>query len=76
MLLECKNKYFPYGPKSWLIRALSYTYTNKVVYDFSGSVVYCVSAFSSPYAGPYAYVRSESQPIRSKNSFRISIMIQ
>ena len=27
--LECQNKYFPYGPKSRLIRALLYTYTNK-----------------------------------------------
>ena len=33
MRLECHNKYFPYGPKSWLIRALLYTYTNKVAYD-------------------------------------------
>ena len=33
MHLECQNKYFPYGPKPWLIRALLYTYTNKIVYD-------------------------------------------
>ena len=33
MRLECQNKYFPYGPKSRLIRALLYTYTNKIVYD-------------------------------------------
>ena len=31
--LECQNKYFPYGSKSRLIRALLYTYTNKIVYD-------------------------------------------
>ena len=31
--LECQNKYFPYGPKSRLIRALLYAYTNKIVYD-------------------------------------------
>ena len=31
MRLECQNKYFPYGPKSRLIRALLYTYTNKTV---------------------------------------------
>ena len=31
--LECQNKYFPYGPKSRLIRALLYTYRNKIVYD-------------------------------------------
>ena len=29
MRLECQNKYFPYGPKSRLIRALLYTYPNK-----------------------------------------------
>ena len=33
MRLECKNKYFLYGPKSRLIRALLYTYTNNTVYD-------------------------------------------
>ena len=33
MRLECQNKYFPYGPKSRLIRALLYTYPNKTVYD-------------------------------------------
>ena len=33
MRLECQNEYFPYGPKSRLIRALLYTYTNKIVYD-------------------------------------------
>ena len=31
MRLECQNKYFPYGPKSRLIRALLYTYPNKTV---------------------------------------------
>ena len=31
MRLECQNKYFPYGQKSRLIRALSYTYPNKTV---------------------------------------------
>ena len=31
MRLECQNKYFSYGPKSRLIRALLYTYTNKTV---------------------------------------------
>ena len=79
MRLECQNKYFPYGPKYRLIRALLYTYTNKIVYIeilLSQSVVYCVSALPGPYAGPYAYVRTASQPIRSKNSFRISISIQ
>ena len=29
MRLECQNKYFPYGPKSRLIRALLYTYPIK-----------------------------------------------
>ena len=56
MPLECQNKYFPYGPKSRLIRALLYTYTNKIVYDeilLSQSVVYCVNALPGPYAGPY-----------------------
>ena len=79
MHLECQNKYFPYGPKSRLIRALLYTYTNKIVSDeilLSKSVAYCVSALLGPYAGPYAYVRTASQPIRSKNSFCISINIQ
>ena len=33
MRLECQNKYFPYRPKSRLIRALLYTYTNTIVYD-------------------------------------------
>ena len=32
-----------------------------------------MSVLPGPYAGPYAYVRTASQPIRSKNSFRISI---
>ena len=79
MRLECQNKYFPYGPKSRLIRALLYTYTNKLVYDeilLSWSVSCCVNALPGPYAGPYAYVRTASQPVRSKNSFRISISIQ
>ena len=31
MRLECQNKYFPYGPKSQLIRGLLYTYPNKTV---------------------------------------------
>ena len=31
MYLECQNKYFPYGPKSRLIRALLYVYTNEIV---------------------------------------------
>ena len=35
MCLECQNKYFPYGPKSRLVRALLYAYTNKIVYDES-----------------------------------------
>ena len=74
-----QNKYFPYGPKSRLIRALLYTYPNKTVRGetlLSWSVVYCVSALPGPYAGPYAYVRTASHPIRSKNSFRISVSIQ
>ena len=52
---------------------------NKIVYDeilLSWSVVYCVSALPGPYAGPYAYVRTASQPTRLKNAFRISISIQ
>ena len=79
MRLECQNKYFPYGPKCQLIGALLYTYPNKTVQDetlLSQSVVYCVSALPGPYVGPYAYVRTDSQPIRSKNSFHISISIQ
>ena len=39
----------------------------------------CESAFSAlpgPYASPYVYVRTASQPVRSKNSFRISISVQ
>ena len=47
---------FPYGPKSRLIRAYLYVYTNKTVYDeilLSQSVPYCVSALPGPYAGPY-----------------------
>ena len=31
MRLECQNKYFPYGPKSRLIRALLYTNPSKTV---------------------------------------------
>ena len=79
MRLESQNKYFPYEPKSRLIRALLYTYTNKIVYDeilLNWSVVYYVSALPGPYSRPYAYVRTASQPVRSKNSFRISISIQ
>ena len=79
MHLEGQNKYFSYGPKSRLIRVLLYTYTNKMVHDeilLSSSMVYCVSALPALYAGPYTYVRTASQPIRSKNSFRISISIQ
>ena len=33
MHLECQNKYSPYGSKSRLIRALLYTYRNKIVYN-------------------------------------------
>ena len=33
MRLKCQNKYFPYRPKSRLIRALLHTYINKIVYD-------------------------------------------
>ena len=33
MRLKCQSKYFLYGPKSRLIKALLYTYTNKIVYD-------------------------------------------
>ena len=79
MRLECQNKYFPYGMKSRLTRALLYTYTNKIVYDeilLSESIIYCASALLGPYTDPYAYVRTTSQPIRSKNSFHISISIQ
>ena len=79
MCLECQNKYFPYGPKSRLMRALLYSYTNKIVYDkilLSLSVVYCVSVLPGPYAGPYAYVRTASQPVKSNNFFHISIGIQ
>ena len=63
MHLECKNKYFQYGPKSRLISALLYAYKNKIVYDEtlpSWRVVYCVSALPGPYAGQYAYVRTAS----------------
>ena len=31
--LNVTKKYFPYGPKSWLIKALLYTYINKLVED-------------------------------------------
>ena len=50
---------FPYGPKSRLIRALLYTFTNKIAYDeilLSSSIIYCVSVLPSPYASSYAYV--------------------
>ena len=30
MHLECQNKYFPYGPKSRLIRSFLYTYPNNI----------------------------------------------
>ena len=49
---------------------------NKIVYNeilLIQSGVYCVSALPSLL---YAYVRTASQPIRSKNSFGISISIQ
>ena len=79
MCLDCQNKYFSYGPTSRLIRAFVYTYTNKITYDeilLSQSAVYCVGALPGPYASPYTHVRTASQPIRSKNSFRTSISIQ
>ena len=69
--LEYQNKYLMHFNKSRLIRALLYTYTNKIVYDeilLSKSVVYRVSALP----GPYAYVRTAPQPIRSKHFFSIS----
>ena len=72
MRLECQNKYFPYGLKSRLIRALLYIYTNKIVYDeilLSKSVIYCVSALPGPYPGLYAYVRTASQPDQIKDFF-------
>ena len=40
MRLKCENKYFSYGPKSRLIRALLYTYPNK---QFKMKL-YCVRA--------------------------------
>ena len=71
MRLECQNKYFPYGPKSRLIRALLYTHKqNSIRWNFTELerlftvLVRCRS------------VRTVSQPIRSKNSLRISISIQ
>ena len=79
MCFECQNKYFPYGPKSRLIRDLLYTSTNEIVYDeilLSKSVVYCVSALLGLYTAPSFYVGAVSQPIRSKNSFRILISIK
>ena len=47
MRLECQNKYFPIEQKPRLMRALLYTYANKIVYDeilLSQSFVYCISA--------------------------------
>ena len=77
--LEILKPYYLYSninfSDSKLTRALLYTYTNKIVYDkilLSKSVVYSVSAFPGPYASPYAYVRTASRPIRSKNWFSIS----
>ena len=79
MRLECQNKYFPYGPKSRLIKALLYTYTNKMVYDeilLSQSVVYCVSALTGPYACPYPNVRLPlSQSDQSISSVLQSVYI-
>ena len=69
--LERQNKYFPYGPSSWLIRLLSYTYKNKTIQDET-DVTYCVRTLP----GRYAYLWTGSQPIRSQNSFHISISIQ
>ena len=54
-------------------------YTNQIVYDEilpGQSVVYRVGVLPGPYACPYAYVRTASQPIKSKNSFHISISVQ
>ena len=72
--LESQNKYFKCGPTSRIIRSLLYIYANKIVYDeisLSWSVVFCVNALPGTYTGLYAYVRTASQPIRSKNSFLI-----
>ena len=33
MRLEGQNKYFPYGPRSRLIRALLYTHINKLIFQ-------------------------------------------
>ena len=68
---------FPAGTEVSVNKSLLYTYTNRTAYDemlLSWSVVYC-SALPGSYAGPYACVRTASQPIRSKNSFRISISV-
>ena len=64
--LEHQNKYFPYGPRSRLIRTILYTYPNKPVNDETSlchSVVYYVGTFPSPYAGLYAHVQTACQPI-------------
>ena len=73
-----------YGPNSVrteisVNKSLLYIYINKMVYGEilqSKSVVNCVSALPGPCAGSYAHVRTVPQPIRSKNSFRISVSIQ
>ena len=67
---KCFN--FPYGPRSWLIRALLYTYSDKTVSD---ETLLC-SSVSKSISSLHAHVQTASQPIRLQKSFRISVSIK
>ena len=45
MCLELQNKFFPYGQRSWLIRAFLYTHTNKLLGNVSDNGISGVSMF-------------------------------
>ena len=48
MRLERQNKYFPYGPRSRLIRALLYTHINKLIFQYVSNKWFSgISIFSS-----------------------------
>ena len=53
--IQNKYKYFPYGPSYGLIRALLYTYTNKLISNHS-DVVYWPGTVSSLCASLYVRI--------------------
>ena len=80
--MNVTRKYFPYGLKARLIRALLYIYTNEIVYDkilLSQSVVYCVSAlpvrapmYGLPLSQSDQSIRSVFQSVYNKISYSMN----